>query len=195
MEIVGGERETSWPTLDGSSLSLSSSSRYPFFIERSIVEPDPVLQTDLSLPGWEKSVVVVVSLDLVEEARYTHCRPVIDDQKQGGCYKLECLLLLARNTCQYRGNLRTEWTCPKKMLLKKKKRRTWVTMVVNDGSPDPFSPQERISNNKILETVNGKYVKMKSSILFICIMFMIAEKFLCRSIFFSLINYYLPAGK
>lgn len=94
MEIVGGERETSWPTLDGSSLSLSSSSRYPFFIERSIVEPDPVLQTDLSLPGWEKSVVVVVSLDLVEEARYTHCRPVIDDQKQGGCYKARMLVVV-----------------------------------------------------------------------------------------------------
>lgn len=29
-------------------------------------------------------------------------------------------------------------------------------MVVNDGSPDPFSPQERISNNKILESSKWK---------------------------------------
>lgn len=52
----------------------------------------------------------------------------------------------------------------------------------------PFSPQERISN-KIFETVNGKYVKMKSSILlysvyiYIYIMFMIADVFVLIDIF------------
>lgn len=110
MEIVGGEKRE---RLLGLSflLLLSRSSRYPFSSSRDPSWNQIQFQTDLSLPGWEKSVVVPLDLSGRGSLRTLST----SDQKQGGCYN-KLGDSNARNACQYRGNLRTEWTLSRKIV-------------------------------------------------------------------------------
>lgn len=114
MEIVGGEKRE---RLLGLSflLLLSRSSRYPFSSSRDPSWNQIQFQTDLSLPGWEKSVVVPLDLSGRGSLRTLST----SDQKQGGCYN-KLGDSNARNACQYRGNLRTEWTLSRKIVTSSK---------------------------------------------------------------------------
>lgn len=104
----GKERER---LLGLSFLLLSRSSRYPFSSSRDPSWNQIQFQTDLSLPGWEKSVVVPLDLSGRGSLRTLST----SDQKQGGCYN-KLGDSNARNACQYRGNLRTEWTLSRKIV-------------------------------------------------------------------------------
>lgn len=104
----GKERER---LLGLSFLLLSRSSRYPFSSSRDPSWNQIQFQTDLSLPGWEKSVVVPLDLSRRGSLRTLST----SDQKQGGCYN-KLGDSNARNACQYRGNLRTEWTLSRKIV-------------------------------------------------------------------------------
>lgn len=162
----GKERER---LLGLSFLLLSRSSRYPFSSSRDPSWNQIQFQTDLSLSGWEKSVVVPLDLSGRGSLRTLST----SDQKQGGCYN-KLGDSNARNACQYRGNLRTEWTHSRGKLLllpsKRKEEPAWVDFFIAVR----------------IKFLNQKMRKWNLWFILLCsvYIYLVYDRFLCSSMFF-----------